>query len=320
MPSIKHILTKVKNTLPLREVLTFVLFLVLASCLWWMYALRSVRERTIEIPIQYSGIPQNVGFSDELPTSVNITICDAGSRLRYYTSHHFGHISIDISKQLQGRSGTVSITSESFRSQINDHLQGTSKLLKISPDLFETHYFVQASKTVPVVLNGNITPANQFLILGDPILTPSQITIYGEKTLLDSISSISTEEINLSNVKDSVRIDITPIFPKGVRSNEQSVSTLIIAEQYTEKVFVKTIQPKGVPSGATMKLFPATAQVTARVSLSHFNDINGHDIHVSAHYPKSTEQAKVELEATSKNPYILNLRVSPSAVEYLIEK
>lgn len=92
-------------------------------------------------------------------------------------------------------------------------------------------------------------------------------------------------------------------------------------ERYTEKVFTLKLDSKGGGNGELI-LFPPEVQVVARMSLSNYSKISEKDLHVYCPFPREKEdKLTVHCDVLNgKSKLISNLRITPSEVEYIIEK
>lgn len=91
------------------------------------------------------------------------------------------------------------------------------------------------------------------------------------------------------------------------------------SERYNERKYTMQIETKKVPAGYTLRLFPPQAEVTVRVSQSHYNDISAKDITLYCDFPQSGED-KLTVKHIHRSKYIKGIRFTPTEVEYLIEK
>ncbi len=309
----------VKGYLQSRNWGTFCLFLVFATILWFGHALNSTRDQKLHIPIVYTGLNPEVMFAEELPQSFAIYVRDQGKRLRLYKDETFTPIQIDLSMQTTQESGVVQLTTEVVKQKITDQLQGTTRLQRVLPENISVHYYKQHQKTVPVRLVGEVALAPQYQFTQTPVLQPNTITIYGSKESLQAIQEVTTQTLAIAQVKDSIResVALQPI--EGVRFAESAVMLYAFAEQFTEKAFTLPIQVVGVPNGETLRLFPPTADITVRVGISHFNDVTAADVQVECIYPQE-QVAHLPLQLRYTSPYVTQARVTPTEVEYIIEK
>ncbi len=306
-----------------RNLVTFALFLVFAAILWFGHSLNSARDKKITIAIEYIGIPDSVIFKQQLPTSFQVDLRDKGSRLREYHSATFPPIVIDLSKQLEQEEGVITISSDIIRQRVSEQKNGTTQLQQIRPEKVTIEYCKQHCKHVPIHFNGKITMAPQYQAIGDIVIQPDSIQIFGAKNVLSNIQRIETEETILTEVTSlSTTVGLVPI--SNVRFSQDKVNISINTEQFTEKVFNVPIQTLGVPAGETLRLFPQMVDVTIRVGISHFNDITQNDVQVVCNYPKNTspssQNAKLPLSVSYSSKHITAARLSPATVEYIIEK
>lgn len=313
------ILRKLRTFFQDRSLGTFCLFLLFATVLWFGHSLNSVRERTLDIPIEYAGVSEDVVFSEPLPQNIQIVVRDQGKRLRTYRQKSFSTIQFDLSSQLSGESGEVTIYSEQIRQRVADQLQGTAKLQRILPETIAREFQRQRHKSVKAVFRGQVLPATQYLLTAEPKIDPEEVIAYAPKEVLDTIRCIYTEKRVFKDVKDSLNAQVPLIAPKGVRLGKSHVNIHAVAEQYTEKGFTLPIKAKEVPEGLHLRTFPAIAEVVVKVGVSHFNDIQEQDLKVWCLFPQD-ESSLLSVQVASKNPYILGYRVSPQEVEYIIER
>ncbi len=314
LDDIKHYF---KQRLTLQESLVFLFFLALASLIWYGHAMNSVRNAMLGVSVSYKGIPDNIVFSDTLPDVIYVEVRDAGKRLKSYGNHL--EVSFDLSNQIIGHQGEVNITTDLIRNSITTILQGTTKLQNIQPEQISGNYYRQQSKEVPIRLVASPSPAAQYQLVGDPKITPSKITIYGQKAQLDSIHFIATIPLTVSEIKDTLQVTATLSSPAGIRLADNHITVTYIAEQFTEKVLTMPITAHGVPAATHLRLFPSEAAVHLRVGVSHFNEVSERDVHLYCEYPHApVEKLPVIIQCT--NPYVTFSRCTPASVEFLIEK
>ena len=107
--------------------------------------------------------------------------------------------------------------------------------------------------------------------------------------------------------------------PRGVRTEADSVDLTVITERFTEKKFIVPIHVTGVPEGRRIRLFPHEVEVTARVGLAHFAQVQPTDVHATVRYSPERED-KLDVELSYTNPFITDAWVYPGVVEFLMEQ
>ncbi len=301
-----------------RDILTFLLFIVLAACIWYGHAMQSVRNTRVPVLIQYTGKPGTIGLGGSgLPDTVMIEVRDAGSRLNTYHREPL-RLTIDLRQYIHGEKGTIHVPSDALRRSISDLLQGTSSLIATTPDEISCPYFTEQERTVQVVLNGTLTPAAEYQFVSQPKLGRKTIKIYGQDKVLNTIDTVYTQAVELTDLMDTTNMRVALAIPQGVRAEVDSVDLQILTERFTEKKFILPIHAVGVPEGRHMRLFPQTVEVYVRVGISHFAQVQPEDIRVRCVYaPERIDKLDVDLQYT--NPHITSAWAYPGVVEYILE-
>ena len=302
-----------------RDVLTFLLFVVIATLVWYGHAMQSVRNTRVPVLIQYTGKPDAIGLkAPGLPDTVMIEVRDAGARLNTYHRDPL-HLTIDLHSYIHGEKGRIYIPSDALRRSISDILQGTSRLIETQPEDITCDFFTEQEKSVLLVFRGDLKTANEYQIIGQPTLARKRMKIFGDEKTLSAIDTLYTEPQDLSEVSDTMRVRCALEVPQGVRVEEDSVELCIIAERFTEKKFTIPVHIKGVPEGYHIRLFPKEVEVSVRVGMNHFSQVKADDIHATCAYsPERTDKLDVEISCT--NPYITAAWAYPGVVEFILEQ
>lgn len=301
-----------------RDILTFFLFLVLAALIWYGHAMQSVRNTHVPVLITYTGKPGTIGLGGNgLPDTVMIEVRDAGARLNTYHREPL-HLTIDLRQYIHGDKGTIHVPSDALRRSISDILQGTSRLIDTKPEDITCPYFTEQEKNVTVAFRGELAAAEEYQLVGKPELSRKAITVFGQDRALAAIDTLFTEPQQIADLSDTTTIRVALALPKNVRAEEDSISVLIIAERFTEKKFTIPVRIQGVPEGHHIRLFPNEVEVSVRVGISHFAQVQPTDIKaVCVYSPERIDKLDVELQYT--NPYITSVWVYPGVVEYILE-
>ena len=304
----------------IRNVLTFLMFVVVATALWFGHAMNTIRERTIEVHIEYEGIPEEYSFDRPLPDHVKVRLRDVGHRLSAYSDIFARPIVFDLTEQAALRNGELHLTADQLRPRINDLLQGTTRLQEMTPEVINATYHINARKQVQVVFLGQLTAQRQYELTSAPVLNPSSVSIFGPQEQLDTIDHVTTEAVNLDDVKDtlSLIVNVTPI--EGLQISPQQVRLTAIAERFTEKVLTLPVQTKGVPQGQVMRLFPANVEVRVKVAMKDYNNLSDNSISAYVNYSEHNSNRKVDVHLKTSSSNLQIVRTYPTSVEYIIEQ
>jgi hypothetical protein len=73
-----------------------------------------------------------------------------------------------------------------------------------------------------------------------------------------------------------------------------------------------------MPEGSHIRLFPKEVEVSVRVSMNHFSEVQANHIEASCTYsPDRTDKLDVDISYT--NPYITSAWAYPGVVEFILE-
>lgn len=301
-----------------KDILTYLLFVALATMVWWGRSMSSLRDTNITLPIVYTDVPEQVVFDAPLPEELKITIRDNGKQLRRIDSGRL-ILTLSLGSQLTEQEGTVHIAAEILRPKLQDMLPGSTVVLQMQPEVIEVGYHRQEEKDVEVRLMAEWMPAPQYQMRSLPVVEPQTVRVYGKKADLKNLRFIPTEDLKIKDIRDTMRCTVGLAVPEGLRVVPQNVNVLFVTEQFTEKTFTLPVEVYGCPEGESLRLFPQTVTVQARVGMSHFNDVHEGDFHVLCHFPK-TDQMSVRVEVECDNPNVTYVRTTPSELEYIIER
>lgn len=299
-----------------REVLIYLLFVVLATVIWYGRSLRAEHDTTVPVRVQYAGVPGQIVTAEPLPETIQVTLRDAGMRLRTYHREPLA-ITIDLMGRFSGLSGEIRISSDLLRTTIARQLQGTTALQAVHPEQIHTTYYTQQQKRLPVHLRHQISCAPGFQLSREPVMQVTTVVAYGTKQALDTLTQVSSQVLRLSGVADSAVYTVGLIKPRGVRLSQSTIGVKVPVERFTERLMELTIRAENVPAGRTIHLFPQTVRATMHVGVSHWDQVSESDIEAVCHYTDSLEQLPVELR--TENPYVNSLRATPRAVEFILE-
>lgn len=295
------------------------LFVVIATIVWYGHAMQSVRNTRVPVRIQYTGKPDAIGLkAPGLPDTVMIEVRDAGARLNTYHRDPL-RLTIDLHSYIHGERGRIYIPSDALRRSISDILQGTSRLIETAPEDITCDFFTEQERNVCLAFRGTLKTANEYQLVGQPTLSRRRMKIFGDEQSILAIDTLYTEYQELTEVTDTMNIRCAIDAPEGIRLEDDSVDLRIIAERYTEKKFSVPVHIKGIPEGYRIRLFPKEVEVSVRVGMNHFGQVKAGDIHASCTYsPERTD--KLDVNITYTNPYITAAWAYPGVVEFILEQ
>ena len=301
-----------------KDAFIFLLFVGLATLFWWGRAMSSQRDVEIKLPVVYANVPAQVVFETPLPSHLEVVLRENGRLLRQ-VQHTKPTVTISLADKLNSNGGPLQLSTDIIRQKIQDVLPGSTNIQQIRPEEITSNYYVEATKRVPIKLCAEWTMEQQYQLSAPPVLEPAFVDIYGTQESIDQVDSISTDNVVVDKVYDTVQREVTLQIPAGIRSQTTATTVSWISETFTDKSFVLPIEVEGVPEEEEMRLFPKTTTVTARVGISHFAEVTEDNFRAVCEYPNPS-QATLSVTVICNTPYVTKMRTSIREVEYIIER
>ena len=314
----KHHASRLWLWLLSKDILIFLLFVGLVFAFWWGRSMTSSRDGNIRVEINYSGVDDRVVFATPLPTQLTVSVRDNGKQLRQLSRQTLS-LNLNLSSLIIEREGMLQLTADMLRPRLQDILPGSTIVLQIIPEQFQTSYHIESTKMVPIMLQAQVRYAAQYQAKNLPLLSIDSVRIYGTEKVLSDIDCIYTDSILINDLRDSITQTVALQLPSSIRCSTTQIQVTFQAEQFTDKSFTLPIRTLLVPEGEHMRLFPQQTTIVVRVGMSHYAQVTVEDLAAVCYYPSKHCDA-LPIEIQTNNPYISNIRCYPSAVEYIIER
>jgi YbbR-like protein len=312
---------KLKTFFFSKDLLSFLLFIVLSSAFWWIHALDKERVITLVIPLKYTGVPKSIQISNQIPSKISLNVKDKGLNLFSYSNDQTKPLLLDIGHFNQ-RKGGFAISTEELRANLGHYLLPSTQLVDLFPSTIFVQYESLFEKNLPVELLTHLECAPQYMLSRSIQITPQKVSVYGSKKSLDALKAVQTEFVVLKDISDSTTFTCKLKPKPGLRYMPDEVNVRICVEQFTEKKIQLPINTLNCPKNIRIRTFPAFVNVTYRVGLSQFNNVDSNDIAVSFDYNDLVlaKEGKQKLKFTNKSSHISNIRIQPQEIEVLLEK
>ena len=172
---------------------------------------------------------------------------------------------------------------DQLRAQVD--MRGVSQLAAVTPRLQlnvarrQSKTFVPSIDNVQFLFEGNIG------LHGEPVVTPSVVTLYGSRSSLDKIDHLSAAPQTVSHIRASgkyaIRLDDSWKKYPDLRISTSSIDIYLPVEQFIECKYSVPITLND-SKGMQYRLYPNLVTVTAMVPLSEFSKVKADDFIVSA--------------------------------------
>lgn len=305
-----------------KEFLIFLFFLALSSCFWLIMRLNDTYEEEYRVPVTLTGVPNNAVMTGELSDTARVVVRDKGFPLLTYSlGKKFKPLSFRFATYANTQKGRGYVPMADIQRQVTSQLYGSSKLVSVKMDHQDFFFNFGLSKRVPVKLAGKIS-MGQTYYLANTTFSPNMVTVYASKSLLDSITAIYTQPINLTNLRDTMRQQVALQQIRGVKTVPSTVKLSLYPDILTEETIEVPITAVNMPEGKTLRTFPAKVNVRFTVGARVFRLIKPQMFRVVADYQDiekhPEEQCPLQLVKWPRN--VSRVRLEMGSVDYLIEQ
>lgn len=316
---VKNFLSRVKS----KELLTFLFFLCLSFLFWILQSMNEEAEATYRIPVRYRNVPEDIVFTTTPPATLALRLKDKGIiLLNYSLGKPFQPIDIDIQPYLSHNKGTIQVKEEQLIALLKKQLNVSSTLLSLYPDTLLIHYSKQGDKLVPVRLDATLTGASQFQVGSQIQLSPDSVRVFAARSILDTLQSVSTRFLQLTDLTDTVvqKVALRPI--KGAKTVPAAVNVMIPVDEYTEKTLTLPVEVDGIPDTLLLRTFPSSVQLSCFVVLRDFKEVTPADFRIAVDYQAIREGGsnRLPVEVMQMPQNVTNVRCKPDSVEFIIEE
>jgi YbbR domain-containing protein len=203
-----------------------------------------------------------------------------------------------------------------------EHLSPTTQLLSFYPENIAIYYYPLKVKELPVILDSALSLASGYVFVDSATINPSTVVVYGNAQALDTLQAIRTEQVKKKNISKQVDAYLDLQIPQGIRTSTEKVKLTVNVEAYTEKSFEIPIVSNHLPENLYIRFFPSTVTLICRIPLSKYAQLTEKELEVSIDYNdlKRNKDTMLPLQLSKKPKELINYRLLPDRVEYLIEQ
>ncbi len=170
----------------------------------------------------------------------------------------------------------------------NLHLRRASDLAvqSIFPSYIQLEMDYISSISLPVLLNGLVEPAEDYLLTDGPVISPERVEVSGPASILDTLKVVQTARVELlrrrRDVAEAVRLRLP--WPT-LRLNPESISLKARIERISQRRFTQIpLEVIGLPD--SLDIQPRSFAITVIGGERQLEMIDSGDVHARVDYNK----------------------------------
>ena len=275
----------------------------------------------IQFRVELYGLKDEVVIKQDSSNVLETIVRAKGFNLLPYIIRSTNAISIDANSYTTKNNNTLILDLKGNRHLVANQLNNAMDVLSVKPDTLYFSYDVMASKTVPVLLNTDISYMSGFDIVDELKLTQDSVKLVGSASELDSISYVVTKRLQLNDVKDDFTEQIEIEAPNsGINIIPEKLDITGVVRRFTEGKVSLPIELINVPIEKQLNYFPKVVDLIYYVDLDRFKDVDTRDFKVIADFKslKGNNQKYIDLKVISSSPVVKSTRLNQSRVEFII--
>lgn len=305
-----------------KEFLVFLFFLALSGIIWLMMTLNETYEVEYKVPLTVTGVPKNVVMTSEPSDTVRVTIKDKGFVIMTYSLYNqLRPLTVRFSTYANNKTGHGAIPTADMMKMIRQQIYGSSLLTSLKCDKPDFTFNYGQNKKVRVVLTGKIIPAKNYYLAHVQIV-PEFVSVYANKHELENIKAVLTENLNLTNINDTVVREVDLCAIAGAKVVPTKVKVTLFSDVLTEGSVDVPIVAINKPRNLIIRTFPKTVKVRYTVGSMTYRLVKPSDFQVNVDYAEIADHPsdKCKLHLVCNSRFVREASLDTPQVDYLIEQ
>jgi hypothetical protein len=305
-----------------KKIRTFLLFLALACIIWVLTKFSREYTATISGNIKYSNLPENTVLGDGNPDKFAFEVTANGFKFLQYQLNT-PEIEIPVANYLPDDTNRITIESGELNRLISAELENDVSISNLSINQLIVNLDKVASRIIPVELKVDIKFREGFKAVDGEIISPDSLKVSAPANELNSLVSVSTKEVTLTDVHENVELELQLDLPENTswKVEPEIVTYKLSVTEFTQKKLSVPIEIINLPADTKVKIIPKTLNITFDVAMQDFNNITASDFKVVCDYASKDGEDNFMIAEIIRQPdAILNLEVSEKKIDFLIFK
>lgn len=310
-----------------QRLVIFLFFLIVSTIIWYLTKLSHEYSTTLSYPIRYESSPKGKVLVGEPPRKLQLKVKAFGyTLLKCKLSAALSPIELDLSKHMsqsfEGSKVKQFILTYRLRNSVAKQLGSDILLEGIEPDTLFVELTDVVEKKVHVHAAVVTDFERQYMQSGSITIDPEIITLSGPKSILDTISIVTTKEMKFNKLNQKVEKKISLVPINQVSFSNRSVLLTIPVEKYTEISVKVLVDIENQPDSVRLMFIPKSIDVKCNVVLSKYFSLKPMMFKAVVDYSliSSSISKKLKVKLVDLPEFLSLVDFSPKYVEYIIEK
>ena len=306
-----------RDTARFHDAVLFLIFVGISTLFWVILALNDNAQDSFNVRVSITNVPDSVTFISDIPEKFHVGVSDKGTTL---WRNHYRHPTLSINFRNYSDKGILMFSKADMESALKGIFGTSSTITSSSLDSLRLVYTTNKGKRVPIMISSNITPASGSIIEGNLQPSPSNVYVFGEPSVLDTIHAVQSDLITLKDLTETTTVKAYLKKIRNARVVPSVIEVTVPVEPLVKKEAMISLSAVNVPKGKEMLLFPSKVPVDYYVAMSRLNDNDDPSIELQVDYRGILESnnGKLRVRVVSYPERLQNLSLKTDSVEYTI--
>lgn len=307
-----------------REVLTFLLFVLIATFFWVVQTWRQDSSSDFKVVFVVVDQPQNKVFTTQVPTHLTVTLTDANMQLmKYGVQHKMDTLKVNFERYADV-SGNFRISAAELQSLLREDLESSTTIKRVSPSPIDARFAQAEGRKVAVRLGMKYRVPENYR-QRDVVIDPDSVVINAPASLLDTLKYIYTQPSANILLKDTLTEMLPLELAIGVKATPSTVKVMVPVSQYVEKVFERiVVSEKNVPEGYRLVAFPYSVGLSCLVDFDFYRTISENNFQAYIDYDDIREQGDkkhlpIHVSYNGPDEVVTHVKISEQQAEFILE-
>lgn len=305
--------------------LIFVICILIAALFWLLIKLSDVYSVNYSFKVTYNNIPPALRLTKMVDSTLNLNLTARGfSILKMNLFNDVEKLDINLDNYAIDYHGgnNYSIFTQGLTDNLAALIGVNDKDIQFSKATLLFEMEKTEEKKVPIIPNYSLSFVKQYDLYSGVKTDPEYITVYGPRSVLDTLYHITTKKVILENLMSDkvIKAELENPNDKLLSFNINNVNIYFKVEKFTESEIEVPINLSNLPY--KIKTFPSQVLVYFKIAQLDFNKVRTHQFNI---YPVLENMdilqiQKLPLKMSRQPDFVRNTRIVPSEVEFLIIK
>lgn len=314
---------RVLHGLNKKKVKVFSLFLLCSFLAWFISNLSETYESRTIFTLNYRNLPDSLLLGKNAENQIEAKLRTSGFQFLYYKIFK-RRIDVDLSQVIYSNGGYV-IGEDALKKQMDQQLSQNISLLELDRDPLEVDLYQVNSRKIPIQPKLDLKLKQNYILDGKISMSPDSVVVKGPKNEIDTIQTIKTAIVQLSDVSADFSRTVSLTFPKGLDNSIFSISTATLSgkvSKFSEKIFEVPINVVNVPEGYQIKTFPNTVTIICKATIDRLKEIATSDFEVVADYEQlaGSGSSTLFLDVVQSPLKVYDIKLEDNSVNFVLEQ